>query len=304
MFLSMAPMDPSIATPHDFGFDAAADARISACVRRSLEVLRRHPSGLVTDIDGTVSEMAPAPDLAVIDRGALNSLDALASKLAIVGVVTGRAADDARRLTGRPDFLHVGNHGYERVQGLNQTFAPGVEPYLSGIAEAAEAVRSAQHFDRDLAGAVVENKRYTASFHYRLCGDAERALTTIRRIIEPIAAAANLTISDGKMVIELRPPLLVNKGSAITDLIFERGLKGLIFFGDDTTDIDGFLAVRTYDRAKDFSGLAVAIVTPDSNPLVAESADLNLHGVRECAEVLRRLATLLDASARETETTG
>ena len=105
------------------------------------------------------------------------------------------------------------------------------------------------------------------------------------------------------MVIELRPPLLVNKGSAISDLIFENDLKGLIFFGDDITDIDGFIAVRTYDRSPDFSGLAVAIVTPDSSPLVAESADLSLFGVPECAETLRRLAELLAhrAAQRDTE---
>lgn len=299
----MAPTDPFIATPVDFTFDDEAETRISACALRSLDVLRRHPSGLVTDIDGTVSEMAPAPDLAVIDRGALKSLELLALHLAIVGVVTGRAAEDARRLTGLPDFLHIGNHGYERVQGLKQTFALGVEPYLSGIAEAAEAVRSAQHVDRDLTGAVVENKRYTASFHYRLCADPDRAAATIRAIIEPIAAAANLAVSGGKMVIELRPPLQINKGSAIADLIFEQRLKGLIFFGDDITDVDGFVAVRSYGGSPDFTGLAVAIVTPDSSPLVAQSADLHLWSVRECAEVLRRLAAQLAerAGARETE---
>jgi trehalose 6-phosphate phosphatase len=295
----MAPMDPSIAIPVDSAFDDAAEARIAACVLRALAVLRRHPSGLVTDIDGTVSEMAPAPDLAVIDRGALKSLELMALQLAIVGVVTGRAAADALRLTGLPDFLHIGNHGYEQVHGVRQSFAPGVEPYLSGISEAAEAVRSAQRVDRDLTGAVIENKRFTASFHYRLCPDPDQAEATIRAIVQPIALAANLKMSGGKMVIELRPPLSVNKGSAISDLIFENGLKGLIFFGDDITDIDGFVAVRSYDRSLDFTGLAVAIVTPDSSPLVAESADLSLHGVRECAEVLRRLAAFLAETAGE-----
>ena len=81
MCLSMAPTDLFTAIPVDFTFDDEAEARISACVLRALTVLRRHPSGLVTDIDGTVSEMAPAPDLAVIDRGALKSLELLALQL-------------------------------------------------------------------------------------------------------------------------------------------------------------------------------------------------------------------------------
>ena len=182
----MAPTDPFTVTPVDFVIDGAAEERIAACVLRALSVLRRHPSGLVTDIDGTVSEMA-AYRSRRIDRGALRSLQVLASQLAVVGVVTGRAAADALRLTGLPSCLHIGNHGYERVQGVRQSFAPGVEPYLSGVAEAAEAVRSAQLVDRDLTGAVIENKRYTASFHYRLCPDPVRAQTTIRAIVEPIA---------------------------------------------------------------------------------------------------------------------
>ena len=99
------------------------------------------------------------------------------------------------------------------------------------------------------------------------------------------------------MVIELRPPLLVNKGSAISDLIFENGLKGLIFFGDDITDIDGFIAVRSYDRGPDFTGLAVAIVTPILARWWRPPRIFFLHGVRECAEVLRRLAELLAQSA-------
>ncbi len=301
----MAPRDPFFATPDAAEVNLEAEARIATCVLRSLAVLRRHPSGLMTDIDGTVSEMAPAPELSMIDVDALAALDSLAMSLALVGVVTGRAAHDALRLTGRPDLLHVGNHGYERIKGAAHSFAAGVEPYLSGVAEAAEAVRSAQLFDRDLKGAVIENKRYTASFHYRLCDDPDRAQAAIRRIIEPIALAALLTISDGKMVIELRPPLPVNKGTAIRDLITENGLKGLIFFGDDVTDVDGFNIVRARDGSGDFSGLAVAIVGSDANPLVAAAADLRLNSVRECSEVLVRLARLLSPplSAPEMEKT-
>jgi trehalose 6-phosphate phosphatase len=289
MYLSMERADQFIDTPVEARSDIAAEARIAACVSRSIEVLRRAPSALVTDIDGTISEMAPAPNLALVDPGALESLETLSRSLALVGVVTGRELADAMRLTGQPDLLHVGNHGYERVHLGIQRSAAGVTPYLSGVAEAAEAVRSAAVIDRDLVGVIVENKRFTASFHYRLSPVPSRADATIRAIIEPIASAAGLKISEGKMVIELRPPLTVNKGVAIAEIITEHELNGMIFFGDDVTDIDGFDAIRAH-RSPTFDGLAVAIVTSDSNPLVAQAADLQLDGVWECIEVLRRLA--------------
>ena len=295
----MASQDPSTATPAKPVFDAESESRISICVLQSLEVLSRRPAGLLTDIDGTVSEMAPAPHLSFIDKGAMKSLEALALHLEVVGVVTGRGVDDARRLTGRPDLLHIGNHGYERKHGPVESFASGVQPYLPGIREAADAVISAQHVDPHLAGVVIENKRFTASFHYRLAADPDQALASIRRIVGPIAAAAGLKMSDGKMVVELKPPLSTSKGTAIKELIDDHRLKGVVFFGDDITDIDGFDSVRSHHLHTDYSGLAVSIVTPDSSPLVAAAADLRLHGVRECAEVLRRLAVRLENSGRQ-----
>lgn len=287
----MEPAGPSTDTQVDE--QRARENRIESCVAAALDVLGHAPAALLTDIDGTISEMAPAPNLALIDPGAIRSLETLARSLALVGVVTGRALSDAMRLTGQPDLLHIGNHGYERVHLGIQRSASGVTPYLSGVAEAAEAVRSAAALDVDLAGVIVENKRFTASFHYRLASDADRARETIRRVIDPIAAAAGLSISGGKMVIELRPPLTVNKGVAIAEIAAEHELRGVVFFGDDITDIDGFDAVRAH-RSASFHGLAVAIVTPDSNARVAESADTALCGVRECIEVLRRLAAALD----------
>ena len=304
MCSSMEQPDRSTATQVEAALSQAAEARVEACVQRAAAVLRRSPAALLTDIDGTISEMAPAPNLALIDANALESLESLSRRLALVGVVTGRALSDAMRLTGRPDLLHVGNHGYERLHLGVERSAAGVTPYLSAVAEAAAAVRSASMLDADLEGVIVENKRYTASCHYRLTTAPNKAEATIRGIIEPIAEAAGLTISTGKMVLEVRPPLTVNKGVAIAELIAEHELRGAVFFGDDVTDIDGFDAVRAHRAATDFDGLAVAIVTPESNPAVAAAADLALHGVRECLEVLRRLAVLLGSDAAANQGAG
>lgn len=295
MCSSMEQPDRSTATPVELARDRAAESRVETCAQRAAAVLRHAPSALLTDIDGTISEMAPTPNLALIDPSALVSLERLTRRIALVGVVTGRALSDAMRLTGQPGLLHVGNHGYERLHLGIERSAAGVAPYLSAVAEAAEAVRSAALFDPDLRGVIVENKRFTASCHYRLTVDPARAEATIRAIATPIADAAGLTISTGKMVLELRPPLIVNKGVAIAELIAEHELKGAVFFGDDVTDIDGFDAVRAHVEADRFDGLAVAIVTPDSNPAVARAADLTLFGVHECIDALRRLALLLES---------
>ena len=61
-----------------------------------MDVLRQTPSAVVTDIDGTVSAIAPTPAEAMVDPGAKAAL-ALLERLAAVAVVS-----VARRRTARP----------------------------------------------------------------------------------------------------------------------------------------------------------------------------------------------------------
>ena len=81
------------------------------------ETLDMAPVGLFTDVDGTISEIAPAPAEAVVSAVCRESLIFLAGKLALVAAVSGRSAADTRRLVGVDGIVYVGNHGYERWDG-------------------------------------------------------------------------------------------------------------------------------------------------------------------------------------------
>jgi trehalose-phosphatase len=56
----------------------------------------------------------------------------------------------------------------------------------------------------------------------------------------------NLQITEGKKVLEVRPPVEWNKGKAIERLLEIYGTPGSlpIFAGDDVTDEDGFRVLR------------------------------------------------------------
>src|SRR5579884_2221534 len=69
--------------------------------------------GLFTDIDGTISQIAPTPSAAVVDPACREALRRLAMRWALVAVVSGRTARDAQRMVALRGLIYVGNHGLE-----------------------------------------------------------------------------------------------------------------------------------------------------------------------------------------------
>ena len=61
------------------------------------------------------------------------------------------------------------------------------------------------------------------------------------------------------MVIEIRPAVEINKGTAITAMVREEKIEGVVFLGDDITDIDGFRALNTL-RSQGLRTCSVAVV--------------------------------------------
>src|ERR687893_2161216 len=116
---------------------------VEAVVTACLEVLRQTPSAVVTDIDGTISAIAPTPAEAMVDPGAQAALARLVERLAAVAVVSGRAPQDGVAMVGLPGLIYVGNHGLERIaHGMTWTH-PVAAAAQPAIAAALAEVESA-----------------------------------------------------------------------------------------------------------------------------------------------------------------
>lgn len=76
-------------------------------------MLALRPLGLITDIDGTISPIAPSPLEARVSPACRRHLAALAKKLELVAVISGRPAVEARDMVGVEGIVYVGNHGLE-----------------------------------------------------------------------------------------------------------------------------------------------------------------------------------------------
>ena len=272
----------------------------ATAVARCVAVLRAGPAGLASDIDGTISAIAPTPGEAFVDAAARAALARLAARLAVVAVVSGRSAAVAAEMVGLPGLLYVGNHGMEQLRDGAARDHPGAAGAVDGVAAALAEIADGLA-GTPLAGvAIIENKRLTGTVHYRL---PESKVAARERLAPLVAAAAErhgLRVTEGRAILELRPDVVVNKGTALAGLVRGQGLRGFVFLGDDATDVDGFEALAAL-RAEGVATLSVGVAGPETPRRVLDTADLTVPGVAGCAALLTAVADALDAAAGEAD---
>jgi trehalose 6-phosphate phosphatase len=200
---------------------------------------------LLLDIDGTLAPIAGRPADAVLPQATRLVIDQLARTPGVhVVAVSGRSALDSRRLICLDDTWIIGNHGIEVAPPMGLP-VPRVEvvPFADRVAIA--AARAAE-FAHDIPGVIVENKAWTLSVHYRLAN--RNIVPELTNQVSDIARDLGLRVTTGKEVIELRPPIDVNKGTAALELALSLGAldheASILCAGDDRTDEDMFRELR------------------------------------------------------------
>ena len=269
---------------------------MSAETRRWVEAgLARRPRGFLTDIDGTLSPVAPTPDQARLHRGIRPLLRQCLAEFDLVAAISGRPALDARRLVGVSQMTYVGNHGMELLEprARSPLITPDVRAYQSAIADALHEVR--QRLDSQVDDLLFENKGATASIHYRLAADPERARAAIRAALDPFARRRHLRVTEGRMVVEIRPPIDRDKGTSVVALVREHGLTCAVYLGDDRTDEDAFRALRALRASGECVGIAVAVGHAEAPASLLDSADIALASISEAPRFIRWLLATLSA---------
>jgi trehalose 6-phosphate phosphatase len=137
-------------------------------------------------------------------------------------------------------------------------------------------------------GAFVEEKGITASIHYRNAPPevGERSVEFVKREGERLG----LRITVGRGVVEARPPVRANKGTAVRTLVEEYRPARAMFIGDDTTDLDAFrelVALRKEGTLKEI--LRIGVASEEGPPEITAEADVVVDGVDGVSEVLRAL---------------
>ena len=254
-------------------------------------LLSAQPLALATDFDGTISEIAPSPELAVVSPRCRGLLAEFAERLPLVAVLSGRSAADAQRLVGLPRVVYLGNHGLERWESGETLVDPSVCRDLAAIASVLEAARE----QLNLHGLRFEEKGSGASIHYRLTSDPATARDQVISALHALTAGTELKVIEGRRVVELRPSSQVDKGTALFDLLVSYPVKGAIYVGDDRTDLDAFAGLRRWQHHAGGRTLAVAVASPEMPRGLQNEADLVVDGVEGWADLMDALLTKLDA---------
>ena len=270
---------------------------VEAVVAACMTVLSQTPSAIVTDIDGTISPIAATPAEAMVDPGAQAALGLLMARLAAVAVVSGRAPQDAAAMVGLPELTYVGNHGLERIVAGTPWTHPVAAAAQPAIATALAEIETAARAVEDMPWLLVENKGVTGTIHYRLAPDQPAAVALLGPLAREAADRHGLRMTLGRMIFEVRPALAVNKGTAIRELARDLGLRGIVFFGDDVTDVDAFRTLRELREAGEAATLRVGVLGPDTSPAVLAEIDLSVNGVAACVATLLALAARLSEEA-------
>ncbi len=228
-----------------------------------LRLLAAEPaaSALLLDVDGTLAPIVARPAEASVPEATRRELRRLARRYALVACVSGRPAVDAGRVVGVPELTYVGEHGLE--------LAPGAAAWAGRIAAFADGERRE-----------AERKPLTVSFHFRLDADEQAAVVELEQLAAR-ARLAGLWPRWGRKVLEIRPPVAADKGTAVSTLLERAGLRRALYAGDDATDLDGFRALDTLEL-----GVRVAVVCDESPPQLRAGADVVVATPAELCDLL------------------
>jgi trehalose 6-phosphate phosphatase len=247
-------------------------------------------------VDGTLSPIATTPDAARLAPGALDALLAARGAFAAVGLISGRGPLDLWRMARAPGLIYAGSHGFERL-AFGANGAPRVVTIREAEAWRAPIQRALTELRTKLAdalpGALFEDKGVTASVHVRQTADSQAAERVALAAARKVARRMGLRVTRGRMIVELRPPLAMDKGALLTRLREELGLRGIIYLGDDRTDMDAFRALRRLAaESPAFRAASVAVLHDEAPPGLTRAADVTVASIASAVELLRWLAAL------------
>ena len=221
-------------------------------------------AAILLDVDGTLAPIVARPELAEVPDETRAEVARLAGRYALVACISGRPGEEARRLVGVDGVVYVGTHGLE-------------------LAPEAERWREVLRPFADLDWPWLEDKGLTVAVHWREAPDEAAARTELESVAER-AREAGLVAHWGRKVLELRPPVDADKGTAVRALLEPRGLRRALYAGDDATDLDAFGGLNGCEVA-----IRVAIVSAESPVGLREAADLVVGSPAELIELLRLL---------------
>jgi trehalose 6-phosphate phosphatase len=255
-----------------------------------LRPLREDPanSAVLLDVDGVLAPIVQHPDDAHMPETTRRPLIDVAKRYGVVACVSGRRASDARRIVSLGSIAYLGSHGSEVL--LPGSTSPQLDRELQAWTERVQRfARSSYGDELQRLRVRLEDKEAIAALHWRGVPDEEAAEEAVRGLAEQ-AQDAGFTVHWGKKVVEIRPPVRIDKGAGIVHLLRDRELAAALYVGDDMTDIDAFAGL---DELREAGRVAhtvkVGVRSDEGPPELEQGADAMVEGTDGVRDLLRAL---------------
>jgi trehalose 6-phosphate phosphatase len=262
----------------------------AATLVEALEPIRSDPPGaaVLLDIDGTLAPIVRHAADAHVPEATRTLLIEIAGRYGLVGCISGRRATTARQIVAIGTIAYVGNHGGELLRP--RATRPEVDPELiAWTARVREFAQRAITPERERIRIRVEDKDAIVAFHWRGAPDEEAAAAEVAQIAE-LAQREGFGVHWGRKVLEVRPPVTLDKGIGVTKLLRGSQATAAMYVGDDTTDVDAFRGLRRLvESGRLTSALCAAVSSEETPQELAAEADLVVEGTRGVRELLEAL---------------
>jgi len=262
----------------------------TASLEELLQPLKADPSrsAVLLDVDGVLAPIVQHPDDAHMPETTRRPLIDVAKRYGIVACVSGRRASDARRIVSLGSIAYLGSHGSEVLK-------PGaIQPEMDRELQAwTRRVQDFAHnaFDERLRQLRVrlEDKEAIAALHWRGVPDEDDAETAVREVAEA-AEKAGFQAHWGRKVLEIRPPVRIDKGAGIVSLLRDTDLAAAVYVGDDVTDLDAFRGLgELVEMGRIGKAVRIGVRSDEGPSKLGEEADWMVEGTDGVRELLQLL---------------
>jgi trehalose 6-phosphate phosphatase len=244
-----------------------------------LAPLRADPAraAILLDIDGTLAPIVPRSADAHVPERTRRVLIQVATRYGLVACVSGRRASEARAMVAIGTISYLGSHGVEllRAGWTEAVLDPAVADWARRINQFAREADTSELRRRRVR---LEDKGAIAAFHWRGAPDEEAARETIDSLAAR-AQAAGLSTHWGRKVLEVRPPVRIDKGAGIKTLLQDADVDAALYAGDDSTDLDAFRGLsELVEQGRLARAIRVGVRSDEGPSEIAEEADLTVDG--------------------------
>jgi trehalose 6-phosphate phosphatase len=264
----------------------------SAPLTDAIAPLKQDPKhgAVLLDIDGTLAPIVEHAADAHVPEGTRQLLIEVARRYGVVACVSGRRASEARAMVSIGTISYLGSHGTEllRAGWTESVLDPGIEDWVRRIHEFG---READTSDLRRRRVRLEDKGAIVAFHWRGAPDEDAARAAIDALASK-AEAAGLRTHWGRKVLEVRPPVKMDKGVGILSFLEGADVDAVMFVGDDTTDLDAFRALtQLQEEGRVSHAIRVGVKSDEGPTQITEQADVIVDGTEGVQQLLALLVS-------------